>query len=82
MLPPPLLSALGRLRQEDCEFEAGLGYIARLPPKYFSDFQFLEEVTMAANVVLWLEKSCLCCLTQNFTSQPDQIPLLLTPVLV
>jgi hypothetical protein len=25
--------ALGRLRQEDCEFEASLGYIAKMSPK-------------------------------------------------
>jgi hypothetical protein len=25
----PVISALGRLRQEDCEFEASLGYVTR-----------------------------------------------------
>jgi hypothetical protein len=28
----PIILALRRLRQEDCEFEASLGYIARLYP--------------------------------------------------
>jgi hypothetical protein len=50
----PVILAVRRLKQEDCEFEANLGYIVRLCPKKTKPKYIMEyELVQSTLYIVW-----------------------------